>query len=207
MASEIVDSIQLGDGGTCRIIHTPAKSSRGSLLILLKGGGFVVCMGGFTSCTTVLFNTQPDAGKLVLLCYAVFASLYLFTVCVLLKNEFVLKQRHLSLPFVYWFATGGRLRWSWSQLQRVVFARSSAKDEMPNQLILYFDKGNGGAESAVCINHKDISEVDLKKFVYAIVNNAPLASFEPALSEVEPCISNRLWYQALELPKLHEPMG
>ncbi|MFX9696107.1 hypothetical protein ABTP07_19555, partial [Acinetobacter baumannii] len=49
----------------------------------------------------------------------------------------------------------------------------------------YFSKGEHGKEKPVCIKHQDISEVDLKKFVYAIVNNAPYAAIEPPLSEVE----------------------
>ena len=186
MGSDIVGSIQLGDGGTCRIIHNPVKSMRSVFINQLKAGGFVVGIGGFLALARTHEHGTPLATAILIwLCFALFVAVYLSLLNALIKNEFVLKQNHLSLPFAYWFATGGRLHWNWSHLQRVVFARSSAEDEMPTRIVLYFDSGNGKAESAVCINHNDISEVDLKKFIYAIVNNAPLAAFDPPLSEVE----------------------
>ena len=188
MGSDLIDSTQLAAGGTCRIIHSPVKSSRHALICQLKGIGFIVLMAG---CNALLKAFDPHwmgtvfPVDVICLFFLPFAAVYLFMLTTLLKNEFVLTQKYLSLPFAYCIATNGPLRWSWSHLRRVVFARSSTEDEMPNQLVLYFAESERGEERAVCINQNDISEVDLKKFIYAIVNNAPLVTFEPPLPEVE----------------------
>lgn len=189
MGSDLSAGNQLGGSGICRIIHSPAKSSRELLSCQLKTTSFLVLMSGFTSVafTGLMLSELVPLGDTIIswLIFVPFFVGFVLLFRTLLNNEFVLKQKQLCLPFAYSIATRGHLRWDWSHLRRVVFARSSAEDEMPNQLILYLSKDERGRESAVCINHSDISEVDLKKFVYAIVNNAPLASFDPPLSEVQ----------------------
>jgi tRNA A-37 threonylcarbamoyl transferase component Bud32 len=189
MGSELLDHTQLSEGGICRIIHSPVKAGACQALInQLKATGFIVFSASLAATVLIIpaaiMHVGISAFSSAWLIFVPFAAVYMFLFNALLKNEFVLQQTHLSLPHVYWFATNGRLRQSWNDLNRVVFSRSSASDEMPNQLVLYFANSDG-ADSAVCINHNDISEVDLKKLVYAIVNNAPAASIEPPLSEVE----------------------
>jgi serine/threonine protein kinase len=188
MGSEVLDNSQLEHGGSCRIIHSPVKSSRHAIICQLKATGFILFMLGWSvldPATRLCLLSVEGTHYLLYVILAIFIGIYVFMLDALLKNEFVLKQKHFSLPFVYLLATNGRLRWSWSHLRRVVFARSSAADEMPNQFILYLAENDHDSQSAVCINHSDISEVDLKKFVYAIVNNAPLVTFEPPLPEVQ----------------------
>ena len=208
MGSDIVDSIQLGNGGTCRIIHNPVKSSRARLINQLKAGAFIIFIGGLIAfLQTFGYESNKDGVCALWLSLALLIAVYIFMLCSLLKNEFILRQQNLSLPFAYWFATNGHLRWNWSQLQRVVFARSSAADEMPNRLLLYFDRGKGEAERVICINHDAISEVDLKKFVYAVVNNAPLAAFDPPLSEVELSFPTVSGIKHLNFQSFTSPLG
>lgn len=108
---------------------------------------------------------------------------YLFLMSCLIKKDFILRQSDITLPAIYWGAS--KLRWSWSQLIKVTFSRSSARMPVADQLVLTFlDSDFKGQLVNIHIKLKNIDQLDLKKLIYAIVTNASHAEIEPSLDKV-----------------------
>ncbi|MBK9621110.1 MAG: hypothetical protein IPO31_18190 [Candidatus Obscuribacter sp.] len=101
-----------------------------------------------------------------------------------LKSEFILRKNSLTLPAIYFMASGWRLTWNWDNLIRVAFSRSNEKIEKADQLVLTFEEDHTHEQFNIHISLKDIDQLDLKKLVYAIVNSAPGATFTPPINEV-----------------------
>jgi tRNA A-37 threonylcarbamoyl transferase component Bud32 len=114
----------------------------------------------------------------------VLVASYLVLLTLLFKKYFVLRQWGITLPAMYLAAASGRLRWSWTDLNQVVFSRSSEGFRSADQLVLRFQHSGSSTPVNIHIRLRDIDQLDLKKFVYAIVTNAPHAVFEPPLDQV-----------------------
>lgn len=111
--------------------------------------------------------------------FSYFAIIFCFV-----KTDFILRQWGLTVPILYLWATCGRLSWSWSQLNKVVFSRSNPELKAADQVVLTFQGSGSQKEVDIHIRLKEIQQLDLKKLMYAIVTNAPHAVIKPPLDKV-----------------------
>ncbi|MDZ4836869.1 MAG: serine/threonine-protein kinase [Candidatus Melainabacteria bacterium] len=101
-----------------------------------------------------------------------------------LNKDFVLSQSGIRLPFVYFWSAYGRLNRNWSELTHIIFSRSTDQLTTADQLVLTFQNGGDQTIVRVCVKLAQIDQLYLKKLMYAIVSNAPLAVIEPPLDKV-----------------------
>jgi len=129
----------------------------------------------------LLWSVEAPAGRLIT--FGLFGSYFLLLLC-FIKKEFVLRQSGITLPFVYFWNSFGRLNWSWKKLDSVCFSRSSPQLPTADQVVLTFLDTTFNRTVDIHIKLKEIHQLELKKLVYTIVTNAPHAVFEPALDSV-----------------------
>lgn len=146
-----------------------------------------LCAAAFLVFSLVVLLTKQSFSVLILQgCLLAFALLVAYTSLLLvqLKSEFILRKNSLTLPAIYFMASGWRLTWNWDNLIRVAFSRSNDRIEKADQLVLTFEEDHTHKQFNIHIGLKDIDQLDLKKLVYAIVNSAPGAAFTPPINEV-----------------------
>lgn len=177
-------SVSPDQGGVYKIALTSSYEKVGVLLLKFTWP-LVIFAGYFT-----LFNfypavfARPLSSTAMIGCLTAFLlfSLYLFILACMLKKNFILRQRGITLPMIY--RGTGRLNWSWSQLAGVVFSRSRETLNSADQLVLRFRDDGKARDVDIHIRLKEIEQLDLKKMIYAIVTNAPHAVIEPPLEKV-----------------------
>lgn len=103
---------------------------------------------------------------------------------VLSNKYFVLTQKSITLPSLYWWATRMRLKWNWDQLTKLVFARSNGGLASADQIVLYFQVSPVSEPLEICVKLNEIDRQDLKKMIYAVVSSAPHVVIEPPLEKV-----------------------
>lgn len=175
-------------GGCYEIEHRPTFSR--PRLFLLKVTAPLALFAGVFVAYTVFFSggaIHLAASATVLACQALALALigaYLTVLLTVLKNKFVLRREKISFPALYFLPAARRLDWSWSELVKVTFARSSAALSAADQVVMSFASAENERTAELVIKLKEIEPLDLKKLVYAIVTNAPHATFEPPLDQV-----------------------
>lgn len=97
---------------------------------------------------------------------------------------FVLRQKSITLPSLYWWATNAKLQWKWDQLTKLVFARSNGGLTTADQILFYFQRTPKSEPVEVCVKLNEIDRQDLKKMIYAVVSSAPHVVIEPPLEKV-----------------------
>lgn len=127
---------------------------------------------------------QPSTIYLGCILALLFSFSYVFMFLCMVKKQFMLRQWGITLPLLYGLSTRGRLSWSWSQLVAVVFSRSNAELNTPDQIIIRFQNPDDNFPAEIALRVDEVDQIDLKKLIYAIVTNAPHAVIEPPLEKV-----------------------
>ncbi len=169
-------------GGVYRIAHTPSFE-KVCIALLKFFWPLLIFATYFSICArshSILYIFDVIGYILTGLLFVSYSSLF----CLVLNKDFILRQKDITLPIVFWCATFGKLRWSWSQLGSVVFSRSVPGLTSADQLVLSFLDSSLKEAIDIHIKLKDIDQLDLKKLMYAIVTNAPHAVIEPSLEKV-----------------------
>lgn len=132
--------------------------------------------------------SRSVAGSITSLCGLLLAFLLYLSYSVVFiyfsKKDFVLHSWGITVPLLYWWVLGGRLSWSWSELESVVFSRSLYTISTADQVVLTFRKLGAKDPVQIHIKLREIDEVDLKKLMYSIVSNAPHTVIDPPLEKV-----------------------
>lgn len=186
--SRISSPSHISQGGEAHQIALTSTSFEKSSTALLKFIWPLLLFAGFFA-ASVIFRAAFRV-PLSLVDYAGCAlavlvlSAYFGLLSCLLRKHVILRQSGITLPNVFFWVTLGKLSWKWSQLNRVVFSRSSPQLDTADQIVLDFLPGDSPEPLAIHIKLKEIDQLDLKKLVYAIVTNAPHAVIEPPLDKV-----------------------
>ena len=178
-------AVSTPDGGVYRIVHKSAYA--GNCTFALK---CLWVLLPFACFSLVIFLAQTNmsmangflnfaACALPLFFIGSFLSLLLCK----WKKEFELSQWGIAFPLIYLGAASYSLRRPWSDLTKVVFARSNSELTSADQLVLSFES-SGAKATLIHIKLTDIDQLDLKKLIYAIANNAAHAEIQPPLNEV-----------------------
>lgn len=175
-------------GGAYDIEHRPTFTR--PRLLLLKVTAPLILFACLFAVYTLFFSggaMHSAAPVTVLACQALAIALvgsYMAVLSTVLKNKFVLRRESIAFPALYFIPAGGRLKRDWSELQKVTFARRSADISAADQIVMSFQGHNEPDTTDLFIKLKEIEPLELKKLVYAIVTNAPHATFEPPLNQV-----------------------
>ncbi len=174
-------------GGVYRIEHKPSFG-KGSTLLLRMTWPLLI-FAGYYLAAVVHASYFPGTFFLVAAAIGAMSALFLFIayfalLSCLIKRDFILRQSGITVPILYYWAGKGRLSWSWSQLNRVVFSRSVPELTAADQVVLTFHNSQLQQEANIHIKLKEIEQLALKKLMYAIVTNAPTAVIEPPLEKV-----------------------
>lgn len=117
---------------------------------------------------------------LAFLLFAYYGALFIY----FSNKDFTLHSWGLIVPMVYVWTLRGRLRWSWSELESVVFSRSLPTISTADQVVLSFRKLGDKEPVKIHLKLREIDEVDLKKLMYSIVSNASHVVIDPPLDKV-----------------------
>jgi tRNA A-37 threonylcarbamoyl transferase component Bud32 len=172
--------------GVYTIAHTPAATAASIVVIkyawplLFFALNYAIYIFKKAIALEHLYSIEL-IGCLFFLSY--FSSYMALLFCFLYK-DFVLRQKGIALPFVYFWEGLGRLNWKWSELTDVIFSRSDPNIATADQLVLRFKVQDNPIPVDIHIKLKEISQIDLKKLIYAIVANAPQAVMDPPLDKV-----------------------
>jgi len=179
-------SVSTQDEGVFRITHKSVHA--GSSTFALKCLWVLLPFAFFAlfCCFCEIYSGRPFS--LLLLSAWAFSLFFIGSFLSLLlckwKREFELSQWGIAFPLIYFGAASYRLRRPWSDLTRVDFSRSKAELTSADQLVLSFDSSAAKKTTQIHIKLTDIDQLDLKKLIYAIANNASHAEIQPPLNEV-----------------------
>ncbi len=179
----VVPHLSPEQSGVFEIAHTPEFESVTALLLKTTWPVVIFC-GIYAFMNLSGLSGTPLSATAIVGCILAFTlfGFYLFLLACILKKNFILSQRGITLPMIF-FCTGRR-SWNWSQLIGIVFARSNSSLEKPDQLVFRFQVENSVEPFEICIKLKEIDQLDLKKMIYAIVTNASHAAIVPPLDKV-----------------------
>jgi serine/threonine protein kinase len=184
--SAALPAVAAKPSGVYRIAHKPSLRSSGifalkySLTIL----PFSCYFGASTVHHAIAGSHLSLFGVVGFLLSLLFFGSYMALLSCFLRKDFTLSQWGITLPSVYLRSTSGRLDWSWSDLNKVVFSKSWTELTTADQLVLSFQKPGAQRTTDVHVKLKEIDQLDLKKLIYSIVTNAPQAVIEPPLEKV-----------------------
>jgi serine/threonine protein kinase len=172
--------------GVYRIAHTP--SLRVSGVFALKYSWPLLLFACYFAASTIhhiiLGRPLSLLGFVGCSVALLFFGSYIALLSCFLRKDFILRQWGITLPGLYFWGASGRLNWSWSNLNKVVFSKSWPQLTTADQLVLNFQDSDAQQSVDVHIKLKEINQLDLKKLIYSIVTNAPQAVIEPPLDKV-----------------------